>query len=344
MTIYWVIWGFIVLMNFLKADKVSKFLLGLFSIFLVFFIGFRHEVGGDWYNYLAMFDLISKLPFLISIIFTDVAYGAINWASFQLGYEIYTVNFICAIIFCWGIYKFSSAFRNFWLPILVLFTYTIVVVAMGYTRQGVAVGLVCMAFASLLKNPKKRVYFFWIFMAMLFHKTAVIMFFFMPLINTRFFRKKFFFWLYTIISFALIFSILWLSQKADNLYLNNSVDSSGAIRRMLMHLIPLGIYVIYYKKFKKSLNSIIQLMNLLSIMVFLTFLLAFIFSTLADRLGLYFIVFDVIVFAKFAEILTNRSKKLLIFLLTVQYTFVFYIWLYFSTWAPIAWNYKNILF
>ena len=344
MTIYWVIWGFIILMNFLKTDKLSKFLLGLFSIFLVFFIGFRHEVGSDWYNYLTMFNLISKLPFLISIISTDIAYGAINWASFQLDYGIYTVNFICAIIFCFGIYKFSSVFKNFWLPILVLFTYTIVVVAMGYTRQGVAVGLVCIAFASLLKKNKKRVYLFWIFMAMLFHKTAVIMFFFMPLINTHFFRKKIFFWLYTIISFGLIFSVLWLSQKADNLYLNNSIDSSGAVRRMVMHLIPMGIYIFYHKKLKKNLTPIIQLMDLLSIMVFLTFLLAFVFSTLADRFSLYFIVFDVIIFTKFTEMLTNKSKRFFISLLTIQYTFAFYIWLYFSTWAPIAWNYKNILF
>lgn len=344
MGIYWIIWFFIILMNFLKVDKLSRFLLGLFTIFLVFFIGFRHEVGGDWYNYLAMFDLISKLPFLISIIFTDVAYGAINWASFQLGYEIYTVNFICAIIFCFGIYKFSSAFRNIWLPILVLFTYTIMVVAMGYTRQGVAIGLVCMAFSSLLKKPKKTIYSFWIIMSVLFHKTAIIMFFFMPLINSHFFRKKIFFWLYTIISFSLIFYILWLAQEADNIYLNDSVDSSGAIRRMIIHLIPLGIYMFYHKKFKKNLSPIIQLIDLLAVMVLLTFLLSFVFSTLADRLGLYFIVFDVIVFTKFTEILTNRSKRFFVTLLTLQYTLVFYIWLYFSTWAPIAWNYKNILF
>lgn len=55
MITYYLTFFTIVLSNFnnIKIAKNTKFFFyTLFSVFLIFFIGFRHEIGTDWGNYL----------------------------------------------------------------------------------------------------------------------------------------------------------------------------------------------------------------------------------------------------------------------------------------------------
>lgn len=345
MEIYWVIWGFVILMSFLKVNRFSKILFQLFCVFLVFFIGFRHKVGGDWVNYVGMFEEISKLPFMLSIFFTDIAYAFINKVVSDLGYQIYTVNLICAIIFCLGFYYFSITFKkNIWITSLVFFTYTIVAVVMGYSRQGVAIGLLCVAFATLFRRPNKIIYFLWVLFAMLFHKTAIIMLFFIPLINSKIFQRKIFFYLYTFFTLVSILFILTM-QSDDNLYITGEINSKGAVQRMILHLLPVTIYQYYYKYFKKILGDNNRIMDLSVFLILLFFLLSFSFSTIADRFGLYFIIFDAIVFVKFIDILNTKSKNVFLSILVLQYSVLFYIWtIYSEANKTHLHDYDNLLF
>ena len=63
MTIYYIIFFYLIFLFFL--DTSLKKIEGVFLYFLTFFlfslfVGFRYEVGGDWFNYLSEFDSTSK--------------------------------------------------------------------------------------------------------------------------------------------------------------------------------------------------------------------------------------------------------------------------------------------
>ncbi len=51
-------------------------------VLLVLMIGLRHEVGGDWGNYLEHIEATSHDSLLGAIIRGDPAYNLLNWVSF----------------------------------------------------------------------------------------------------------------------------------------------------------------------------------------------------------------------------------------------------------------------
>ncbi|WP_340620480.1 EpsG family protein [Xenorhabdus siamensis] len=226
MAIYSFIWLLIVIKNFfLSENKIGLF---VFSLFLVFFIGLRQEVGGDWFSYLNIYNKIEQLPFKEAVFVTDPLYGILNWMSGKFGLGgIYFVNFICAFIFCSSIYFFSKNFKNIWFPVTILYPYTILAVSMGYTRQSVAIAFVVFAFNSLFNN--KKIYFLlFILLGILFHKSAAMLLMLLPFIYSRELNLKLFFLAYYIILTVILLFFFYLILLQNNIYLSGAIHSSGS--------------------------------------------------------------------------------------------------------------------
>ena len=66
---------------------------------LTILIGLRHEVGGDWENYIRIFSGSDSINSLSEIHFSrDPGYQFINYISAFFGFGIYGVNLFCAFI------------------------------------------------------------------------------------------------------------------------------------------------------------------------------------------------------------------------------------------------------
>src|SRR5690606_36337681 len=115
-------------------------------LLLAVIIGFRHQVGGDWSAYASMFVSISYMDFASAFWRSDPGYALINWLVAQVGGGIHLVNFICALIFVWGLGTLCACQPQPWMALLVSIPYLVTVVAMGYTRHSVAIGLLMLAF------------------------------------------------------------------------------------------------------------------------------------------------------------------------------------------------------
>ena len=62
---------------------------------------------------------------------------------------------------------------NKWMGIIISFPVIILILGMGFTRQGVAFSFILLSIISLIK--KQQFYFFiYIFLAVLFHKSSII--------------------------------------------------------------------------------------------------------------------------------------------------------------------------
>ncbi|MDZ7817314.1 MAG: EpsG family protein [Aliarcobacter sp.] len=151
----------------------NKILWSVSCIYLVFFIGFRQEVGGDWWTYLSSFENVNNLSIEFILLHSDIGYHAINLLISNLDLSIHFVNLICAIIFMYGLAKFAKCENNQWLIILIALPYTINIVAMGYTRQAVALGLILLSIVAL-REKKLLKFVIIIIIAATFHKTTII--------------------------------------------------------------------------------------------------------------------------------------------------------------------------
>lgn len=139
-TLMYLIPALLVLLR-IESKKILLLLVALYTLI----IGFRHQVGGDWENYLIIYNQAGVLGFFEFLSFTEPGYALVNWISYKIGGGIYLVNLVCGALFMYGLWKFCSREPNPILAFLIAVPYLVIVVAMGYTRQSVAIGLVLLA-------------------------------------------------------------------------------------------------------------------------------------------------------------------------------------------------------
>ena len=122
------------------------------ALFLVVLIGLREQVGGDWGNYLPYLDSIGPLSLLEALQETEPGYALLNWLGARSGGGVYLVNTICGALFTFGLLRFCRAQPRPWLALTLAVPYLITVVAMGYSRQGVAIGFEMLALLALQRD------------------------------------------------------------------------------------------------------------------------------------------------------------------------------------------------
>ena len=298
----------------------------LLFVFFTIFIGLRHEVGGDWGAYLTYLESLRGTKFADGLDLTaDPGYYLLNWLAFSNGFNIYSVNLFCGFIFSIGLVFFC---RNLPRPLLALvaaFPYMVVVVAMGYSRQGVALGLAMIALVLL--GREKRIWFIiFILLATLFHKTAIVL---LPIAALASTKNRFLvlFWV-SIIGLTVYYSLLALSF--DRLYLyyvTHTYSSQGALVRLMMLLIPSLLLILWPHRFKFA-RSELMLWRVCAFLSMGLFLLYFFTdaSTAVDRIALYMLPIQLVVFSSLPEFFgKNGELQQWIIIGAVLYFFWYYL-------------------
>jgi len=350
MFLYWSIWFVIYLFSILANEKLlSKLIYFVFIIFLIIFVGLRYEIGVDWDTYLIFYETIKDFHFKEAILFTEPLYGLLNYISSILEFDdTVFVNLICAIILFFTFFVFSKKINNYWVPLLVSYTYFIVVVSMNYTRQSVAVAFSLLAFYyALRKNIIKFIIF--VILATLFHKSAIVLLVYIPLIYFNNTNINIFFKIsYTLFSlFFITFILFYSSLSSDSLYLGAGEDlnSSGAIFRVFLHVFPVLLFLCYRRVFRECYKENLIILDYSLLLIVYCLFLAFLYSTLADRFNLYLLFFDIIVFSFLSRFFKLNKKLILLSLIFFYYSVSFYIWFDFGTYADDGWiPYQNYLF
>ena len=78
-------------------------------VFVVLLIGLRHQIGGDWANYVDLTNRVSEEPFGFFLNEVDPGYIFINAVSTRAGWGIYGVNLISSVIFLAGLAHFYGS-------------------------------------------------------------------------------------------------------------------------------------------------------------------------------------------------------------------------------------------
>ena len=310
------------------AGETWSSLWRLMLIFLTLMIGLRHQVGGDWFTYIEQLDGIAYGSTSTTLIIQDPAFFLLNWLAIRTGLGVYLVNLLSAVFFSWGVLVFCRAQPRPWLALVVAIPYLITVVAMGYTRQSVAIGIAMLAMIALGQGKTLR-FFLWIILAATFHKSAVLL---VPLAFLSNSRRRFFTLLWVAVASVTLYAVL-LQESVDFLiygYLESQYQSSGAEIRIAMNAFPAALFLLFRKRFQLSPDQ--RSFWIFMAWIALLFVLLLIVSpssTAVDRVALYWIPLQLFVLSRLPDALGKKDSKNVVWVYAVvaYSAAVHFIWL-----------------
>lgn len=345
MLTYWLMFLVPVSMALLVGQKRRSNLMPflLVGFFFSLLIGLRHEVGGDWDSYLWHYERTVGVSFYeILLSGKDYGHQALNWLMARWDLGVYGVNMVYGTVFMIGLIKLSRDQLYPWIAMASAVPYMIVVVAMGYSRQAMALGIFMWAITYLRKG-KLKTYFMFIFIAALFHKSAIIL---LPL-GVFLYGKGMILRLLMIIPLFIGAWSLFVAEAQSNLvyqYIEKDMQSSGAVIRVFMNFIPAILLLIYRKEWKRDFNDY-AFWYWIAIGSIVAMGLVGIISTAVDRISLYFIPIQLAVYARLPYLARNKVSPAMIKLMIVLgYTAVLFVWLNYGTFSKYWIPYGNILF
>lgn len=304
---------------------------------LTLLIGYRFEVGGDWGNYLRNLELADVESLLESLDRGDPGYRLLEYVSLNLNWGVFGVNLVGAAIFSYGLAVFCRDLPRPWLALAVAIPYLVMIVAMGYTRQGIAIGCAMVGLVALGRQQLLK-FLFWVFLAATFHKSAVLL---IPIAGLAAVRRKVWAALLAGATTLLAYSLM-LEESVEALttnYLEAEYQSEGAFVRLAMNAMPALMLLLMAKRFSMSLpqEKLWRWFAVISIALFVFYFYSP-SSTAVDRVGLYMLPLQLVVFSYFPEVMGSPQGRNtgLVSLVVAYYAAVAFVWLNFATHAH-AW-------
>lgn len=306
-------------------ERTSAIAWALVWLFFSVVIGYRLEVGGDWFTYLMHFEHLKTYTFAEVLNRDDPGYYLVNWIIGQVGGDIYLVNFVCGAIVMAGVVNFSRSQPLPWLALLVAVPYLIIVVAMGYTRQSAALGFLLLGLAAL--GSGKNVWFVvWVMLGASFHKSAVLM---LPIAALSSTTNRFWslFWVGTITAVG---GYLFLFDSVDRFwtnYVEADYHSRGGLIRVLMNAVPAALFMIFSNSLRLNEKER-RLWTWMAIFSLACIPLVLLSSTATDRVALYLIPIQLFVFSRLPFIANDaRGRGIVTLGVMVYYTLALAAWL-----------------
>jgi EpsG family len=276
------------------------------AVIMAALIGLRYKVGGDWGAYQFIYERAGPLDFSDALSIGDPAYQAVNWFAYQLGGQVWLVNLICALIFVWGLFRFCHTQPSPWLAALVAVPYMVIVIAMGYTRQAVALSILMAGIAAFLRGASSLRFSVYVVAAALFHKTAIIA---LPVVALAIQRNR-------LMNLAIVLGSLLLLY---DMFLGNSMDhfvqnyvftrysSQGAAIRIAINMFAAAMFLLFSKKLEFSVieRKVWRNFSIASV-ASLVLLVVSPSSTAVDRVSLYIIPLQLAVLGRIPMVFKSR--------------------------------------
>jgi len=323
----------------------QAFLVLLFVVFAVI-MGLRDGTGGDFYNYQRTIDLIAIQSVGTSMSGSDPAFTLLAIVSNALGFYIYGVNFVCGVLLLYGLLRFVRTMPDPWLAIAVAVPYMIIVVGMGYIRQGVAIGFILLGMIDLNRGAYKWLGFHLV-AAMTFHISAICM---LPVMGFGLLRRQPAALLVLGVLGALAYWFILRDRFAGLYqgYVVSQYDSSGALIRLLMNAVPAAVFLVFRRRFPiaepaKTTWTVIAVvaLGLLGLLAISPS------STWIDRLGLFFSPIQLVVFGYLTSVFAAdvREQRIAAFMGVLFYGTVLFVWLNYAdnagSWLPYRWIFSS---
>lgn len=324
-----------------RSHKKQQSLLLATLLVAIFFLMALRETGGDFSTYLELFEILQREPLQVAMDTIEPGYGILNWLSATLGLGIYGVNAACALVF---LYCLSRLARQEQHPLLVLalaMPYFVIVVGMGYTRQGVAAAFLMLAVALLRERHPARAAIA-VALGSTFHYSAMIGMA-LPLLATTHHQRG----AIRIVARLLMLPVLLVSlqyafsnriETYKEYYIEQGLyESGGALLRSLVTGAAAAVFFLRRREFK-TLYDDYGIWRPIAFLGLFSVPLSLVASTAVDRIGLYLIPFQLVTFARLPVAYRGGRYFSTVRLVVIAgYLVYFFVWLHLGNYAKELW-------
>jgi len=317
-----------------------------YCIFLVCFIGFRHEVSSDWSQYQTMFFVAGERRLSDVLQYLDPGFMFLCVIFAKAGFSFTALLVTCAAVAVLGLAALAVRTASPWLVFCVASSHFIVVMSMGHVRQSMALGLVMLGIAGLMRGSVTR-YLFWCLLAATFHKSALV---FLPMAGlVQDHHRAFFAAFAAVLAIAAFYVLVGESlDRYTDRYFERGYDAAGAAYRVLLNLVAALIFIFYSRRFEKDkvMERFWMLLSALAVAL-VALLIVSPSSAAVDRMGKYCLPLQFYVYGNMLRSMVNEVV-LRVFVATgivVLHGVYLYIWLQYSEMAQLYWvPYRSVLF
>ncbi|MGV0953515.1 MAG: EpsG family protein [Fluviibacter sp.] len=304
---------------------------------LALLVGWRHQVGGDWINYLGQFQNAYYESKYSTWWLNDPGYRLLEYVALQMDWGMHGVNLMSASIFSFGLVVFCRHLPRPWLALAVAVPYLVIILGMGYSRQGVALGCMMVGLVAL-GNGQVLKFVIWAVLGATFHKSAVLL---LPMAALAATENRGFTLLWVGVVVFMSYGVL-LEDSVAHLqagYVDASMQSEGALIRLLMNAFPAVLLLANRDRFKVNLPR--QRLWFWFAVASLALFGVYFYSpssTAVDRVGLYLLPIQLMVFSYLPEMLgrNQEERENWVFYILLYYGAVAFVWLNYATHA-FAW-------
>lgn len=320
----------------------SRLIFWLVCFAFALVLGLRDQIGGDWLPYNTRFFAIGERPLLESFSRTEPGYVIVNWFVYQMGGSIHWVNLSVSLLLMYGVGVFCQQQPRKWLSLLVAVPYLIIVVGMGYTRQAAALGCIMLAYVAIARGGRSVGAVGWVALGTMFHVSAMII---LPLAAVVRQRNR---WLnYFAVAFALFsLYVILLQDQSEALwqnYVEAQLQSQGAAIRIAMNALPAAMLILFSRRLGFESEEQ-RLWILLSVAAMLCIPMLSVSSTVVDRLALYLIPLQLVVYSRVDRIMGEKPfRSAIVLLVVLGYASIQFVWLNYSPYKPYWVPYRSVL-
>lgn len=315
-----------------KKNIISGYSLYTFIVtfILISVAGFRYRVGADYGNYMSAFYFRSENWFESLVNFDEPGLAIICKISSLISNDyaimFFIVSFITIALYLYTIKKYT---KTYLLSILLFIFVGTWAGTFGAIRQYLAASII-FAGHRYMYEKKLSKYLLTIGIAMLFHRTAIIMFPIYFISNKRITIKTFFVLIILTLvirfSYDYIFSLMSGFKGVDQSqyeYMQTTVNSM----RILVTIAPIILYLGCNKRVKNNKET--QFYSML-LFVNAIFMIATSGSAYLARAGIFTETFTVFAFPKLLSGYNKDNRKILIIIIIIFYAIYFFYQIYIS--------------
>lgn len=340
MTEYIVIIYLIILGLFLKNSKIKKwyYIIICLSIFLL--AAYRDaNVGNDTIQYLRFFDLVnqSSLNEIIKGKYFEIGYIYINYIIKIINDSQLLFLFITSGFIYYGIFRFIyKNSKNIFLSLLLFVLLLYFFESMSAIRQYLSISILLLSFDSI-KNKKNVKFLISVFLAFLFHKSAIICILLYPLYNLKIGNKtRLILFLATIFLSFVGANVLTSILFKLNFY-TSYLNRLGTYKLASFIGMIINVFIYLFLVSDKNKNNVSLFFINISFVSLLLSILGLNFSILG-RLSLYFEIFGIVSIANRISDIKSPKNRMAITtsVLVACFLYMFIILMYRPDWYAVV--------
>jgi hypothetical protein len=320
----------------LKNNDVLRKQIYFATLILLFlFSAFRYQVGCDWSGYYYQYLGAANFEWSSFTEIREPIWWAILWWIQDIGLPYPVINVFSSAVFFLGVHVLARRQPDPLGFLVLLFPVLIINMPMSGIRQGVAIGLLCIAFVAFIDRRP------WSFASLVilgagFHTSVLIFILLLPFTSGRYSRSRVFGAAILALPGAFFLASGDAADLASGRYINTDIDAAGAAFRVgILGLTAVYFFLFARKKWLLNWPRDYSIVSIGAVGMALMILLVPVSTVIGDRLGYYFIPIQAMIFARIPFLNFHRNFGLHSALPYLGLLLVI------AVWSQLSWHFQQ---